>query len=225
MDSYGQQVDLVLNISKPIGWTSFDVVRFIQKNYRIKKVGHAGTLDPFADGVLLVCCGRATKQIPRLMEAEKEYLATLQFGIETDTLDLSGRPIVEKTGENVSQEALRKVLPRFVGKITQKPPVYSALKINGKRAYDLARDGQTVSLEPRLVEIHKIELLTFQPSLATIRVVCSKGTYIRSLARDIAAELKSVAFLKKLTRLRVGEYKLQDALKITEVFPGKNREY
>lgn len=201
----------VFNVRKPIGWTSNDVIRFVK--HRVDaKVGHAGTLDPFADGVLLICVGKATKKVPELMALEKEYLTTIQLGLETDTLDLSGSII--KKNEKLSRPTVQRVkdvLPQFIGDIQQAPPTFSAIRVRGKRAYQLAREGKKVELEKRRVRIHSIDVLGVQGTRLTLEIRCSKGTYIRSLARDLGRALDMAAFVRKLTRTRIGDYGLENA--------------
>jgi len=202
---------LVLNIRKPIGWTSNDVIRFVKHRVR-DKVGHAGTLDPFADGVLLICVGKATKKVAELMALEKEYVTTIQFGMETDTLDISGVVTHKANGrDKLTIRQVKQVMPQFIGDILQAPPTFSAIRVDGKRAYQLAREGRDVNLEKRRVKIHSIDALDMQGTRLTLKVRCSKGTYIRSLARDLAFALETAAFVRKLTRTRIGEYQLENA--------------
>ena len=204
----------ILNLYKPIGWTSNDVVRWV-KNRTGQKVGHAGTLDPFADGVLLVCIGAATKKVSQLMALEKEYRALVEFGIETDTLDIAGT--ITHLGRVCVKPALvEQSLPSFIGDIDQAPPMYSALRIDGRRAYDLARSGKQVELVKRRVHIYDINVVRFDERRLEIDVTCSKGVYIRSLARDIAKSCGTIGFLRKLTRTRVGRYKTQDSMRIEQ---------
>lgn len=209
--------DAILNVRKPIGWTSNDVVRRVKKMFPEIKVGHAGTLDPFADGVLLVCTGKATKQVSRLMELEKAYRAVFQFGIETDTADINGTISRRQPPNSLTSEKIIQVLPRFRGEIDQSPPVYSAVHIEGKRAYHLVRSGEKLELEKRRVHIYQCELVGLQETCATFDIVCAKGVYIRSLAVDIAQAIGEIAFVKKLTRTRIGEYQLENSLNITDV--------
>ncbi len=214
--SSAQQTGSILNIDKPIGWSSNDVIRFI-KNRVDGKVGHAGTLDPFADGVLLVAVGRATKQIPALLPLEKEYTATLQLGCVTDTLDISGTIVQQAEVPDNIAERMQEIFPQFLGEIEQKPPMFSALHVNGKRAYELAREGKEVDLEKRIVLIHSLDVTHISESQMTFSVCCSKGTYIRSLARDMAEALGTVGFLRTLTRTRIGDYMLKDAESLTQL--------
>ncbi len=201
----------ILPVNKPAGWTSFDVVNKLRFASRVKKVGHAGTLDPFATGLLLICFSRATKQVANLMELEKEYRAVVQLGKTTDTDDPTGKVLAEAPVPELAREALLPVLQKYVGEIEQVPPIYSALKKDGKRMYELARQGREVTPEPRRVKIHSIDLLGFERDTIEIRVVCSRGTYIRALARDIGRDLGCGAHLKSLVRTRIGSYRLEEA--------------
>ena len=216
----------ILYFDKPLRWTSFNLVAKIRSQlcHRLGvkklKVGHAGTLDPLATGVMVVCTGKATKRIDELQAHVKEYVATLQFGATTPCFDLE-KPI-DKTypTEHINETLVREALSRFLGRIEQVPPAFSACKIDGKRAYDLARKGREVELKPKVLVIDEIELLDFdqEKMQATIRVVCSKGTYIRALARDIGEALNSGAHLIALRRTRVGDIKVEDCMKV-EDFP------
>ena len=216
----------ILCFDKPLRWTSFNLVAKIRSQlcHRLGvkklKVGHAGTLDPLATGVMVICTGKATKRIDELQAHVKEYVATLQFGATTPCFDLE-KPI-DKTypTEHITESLLRDVLSRFVGRIEQVPPAFSACKIDGKRAYDLARKGREVELKPKVLVIDEIELLDFdqEKMQATIRVVCSKGTYIRALARDIGQALDSGAHLIALRRTRVGNVRVEDCMQV-EDFP------
>jgi len=207
---------LVLNVRKPIGWTSNDVVRFV-KHRTNAKVGHAGTLDPFADGVLLVCLGAATKQVTHLMGLVKEYDATLQLGLETDTLDITGTVTGTMSDISISLQNVEKIIPQFIGDIEQTPPLFSALRVKGMRAYQLARQNKKVSLERRRVKIQSINLLSIENTVVRVRVICSKGTYIRSLARDMAHALGTIGFLRTLTRTRVGDFTIETADSLTRI--------
>ena len=186
----------ILYVDKPFGWTSFDVVNKIRwqisRTLKIKKVkvGHAGTLDPLATGVMIICTGKATKRIEEFQYQTKEYIATLELGATTELID--------------------KVLPSFTGEIWQVPPMYSAVKVEGKRAYKYAREGQEVELKPKLLVIDEIEVLDFSLPVLKIRVVCSKGTYLRALARDIGEALQSGAHLTALQRTRIGDVRLEN---------------
>lgn len=216
----------ILFFDKPLRWTSFDVVSKIRwqlsRRLGVKrlKVGHAGTLDPLATGVMVVCTGRATKRIDELQAEVKEYVATLQLGATTPCFDLE-KPVDQTyPTEHITEELVREALARFLGRIEQVPPAYSACKVDGKRAYDLARKGEEVELKPKVLVIDEIELQDFNSATmqATIRVVCSKGTYIRALARDIGLALGSGAHLVSLRRTRVGNVRVEDCMQV-EDFP------
>lgn len=218
----------ILVIDKPYRWTSFDAVKrirgTIQKRLGLKKfkVGHAGTLDPLATGMLLICTGKATKRIEELQSGRKEYLATLRFGATTPSYDLEKEIDREYPYEHITREKLEEALGKFRGEIMQVPPVFSAVKIDGKRAYKYARKGNEVELKAKPIEISRLELLDFDGRDATLSIECSKGTYIRSLARDIGEELESGAHLTALRRIRVGDYdeprmmSLDDAVKLIQ---------
>ncbi len=213
----------VLYVVKPLNWTSFNLVNKLrwklQKTLQIKKVkvGHAGTLDPLATGVMILCTGKSTKLIESFQYQTKEYIATLELGATTPSFDLE-LPIdgTYPTG-HITRQMVDEIVPRFVGEIWQVPPAYSAVKVDGKRAYDYARDGQEVELKPKLLVIDEIEILDFTLPLLKIRVVCSKGTYIRALARDIGLALGSGAHLIALERTRIGEVRLEDCWEIEEL--------
>lgn len=207
-----------LSFNKPYGWTSFQVVSkvrsAISKKLHVKKmkVGHAGTLDPLATGVLIVCTGKSTKLIDELQSHTKEYIATLKLGATTPSYDKETEEDAVYPTEHITKELVETVLQRFIGTIEQTPPEYSAVKINGKRAYEFARKGKSVELKPKTLVIDSIELLECSFPEIVIRVVCSKGTYIRALARDIGRELQSGAYLTGLVRTRIGEYKIDECL-------------
>jgi len=216
----------ILCFDKPLRWTSFNLVAKIRSQlcHRLGvkklKVGHAGTLDPLATGVMVICTGHATKRIDELQAHVKEYVATLQLGATTPCFDLE-KPIDQTyPTEHITEALVREALSRFVGRIEQVPPAFSACKIDGKRAYDLARKGKEVELKPKVLVIDEIELIDFneEKKQATIRVVCSKGTYIRALARDIGQALQSGAHLIALRRTRVGDVRVEDCMKV-EDFP------
>jgi tRNA pseudouridine55 synthase len=183
----------------------------------VGKVGHAGTLDPFADGVLLVCVGKATKRVSSLVEQEKEYVAELCLGLETDTLDVTGNIIRTAPVPEWDEAHLRSVLSSFTGSIRQTPPRYSAVKVNGQRAYHLARKGRDVELSEREIFISELELFKWDLSYISIRVTCSKGTYIRSLARDLARALDTVGYVQTLTRTRIGEYGIRESIRLPQL--------
>ena len=210
----------ILAFDKPYKWTSFDVVgkaRWLlchQLGLKKLKVGHTGTLDPLATGVVIVCTGRKTKLIEKLQYDTKEYVATLQLGATTPSFDLE-KPIDQTyPTAHISRQLIDEVIPTFLGEQWQVPPMFSAVKVDGKRAYELARKGEEVELKPKLLVIDEIEVLNFDPvsMQLIIRVVCSKGTYIRALARDIGQKLNSGAHLIALRRTRVGNYKIEDCI-------------
>ena len=216
----------ILCFDKPLRWTSFNLVAKIRSQlcHRLGvkklKVGHAGTLDALATGVMVVCTGKATKRIDELQAHVKEYVATLQLGATTPCFDLE-KPIDQTyPTAHITETLVREALNKFLGRIEQVPPAFSACKIDGKRAYDLARRGKEVELKPKVLVIDEIELLDFnqEKMQATIRVVCSKGTYIRALARDIGQALESGAHLIALRRTRVGDVRVENCMKV-EDFP------
>ena len=208
----------ILCFDKPLGWTSFKVVghaRYHLCRYlgvKKLKVGHAGTLDPLATGVVMVCTGKATRRIEELQAHTKEYVATLRLGATTPSYDLEHEIDAVYPTEHIDRPMVEEVLQRFVGEIEQVPPAFSACMVNGTRAYDLARKGQEVELKPKKLVIDEIELLDCSLPDITIRVVCSKGTYIRALARDIGQALQSGAHLTALRRTRVGDVRVEDCL-------------
>lgn len=211
-----QQISGILNVNKSAGMTSHNVVDRVRQMSGQRRVGHAGTLDPLATGVLVVCLGQATRVAEYLMASDKVYQAQIRLGVSTDTHDAGGE--VTATAEvDVRQEELRKALTSFTGSIQQVPPMYSALKRKGTPLYKLARQGITVEREPRSVEIHNIELLDWTPPLLTIRVECSSGTYIRALARDLGQKLGFGAHMQSLTRLASGHFTLEKAVSLDEL--------
>lgn len=207
----------ILAINKPENWTSFDVVNKVRRLTRIKKVGHAGTLDPFATGVLLICLGPATKQSSVLMNLNKEYVAEIELGSETDTMDLTGQVISESPVPPLMENQIHNVLLTFTGSIDQEIPAYSAAKFRGKRLYKMARKGLEVPRLSKKVDIHHIDLLDWGENFLKIRISCGRGTYIRTLARDIARSLKTTGHLKTLIRTRIGDFGLEDCLTIEEL--------
>ena len=210
-------MDAIVNVWKPIGWTSFDVVKKIRGSVKPSKVGHAGTLDPFAEGVLVICIWRMTKKVESLMDHEKEYVATIQLGAETDTLDTEGKVIKEAKITPLSNKKIESLLSTFLGTSDQIPPMYSALKVNGKRLYKLAREGKVIERKPRKITITEIELLDNNKDSLKIRVKCGRGTYIRVLASDIAIAMNTVGFLKSLVRTKVGDFKQEDSIPVENV--------
>lgn len=212
-------MDGVLIVDKKKGKTSFDVIRDIRKKYDMKKVGHTGTLDPLTTGVLPILLGEATKLSDYLMNHDKEYIAVLKLGKKTETGDSEGKIIVEKTVPNVDINNIDKVMQSFVGEIHQIPPMYSAIKVDGKKLYELARKGQEVERKPRKIKIYSIKDINFDKQNKEIEFIvnCSKGTYIRTLCEDIAEKLGSVGFMKSLRRTRVGQFTLEDIDKIVSI--------
>lgn len=240
--SLGKQIKTTMNIDnssnkiilvdKPSGWTSFDVVAKIRSKFRAEKfgqkikVGHAGTLDPFATGLLIVLVGDATKQQDKFMKLDKEYEATLKLGYTSTTGDPEGTiiPFVISTeaegpcgSQKFKQDDIGKVLEQFIGEMSQTPPAYSAIKINGQRAYKLARAGKEVKIEPRQITINELSIISYQFPILKISVGCSSGTYIRTLAEDIGKKLGCGAYLTELRRTKVGKYSIEDAQNETEV--------
>jgi tRNA pseudouridine55 synthase len=206
----------VLLIDKPFRWTSFDAVRKIRNLIRIKKVGHAGTLDPLATGLLIVCTGKFTKKINEYMAQEKEYTGTITLGATTPTYDLESEPQNFKPFEHISFEQLKGAASSLTGAIMQTPPIHSAIKKEGKRVYELARKGIDVKLEPRPVTIYEFEIVKVDLPNVEFRVVCSTGTYIRSLANDFGESLGCGGYLSSLCRTRIGSFLLKDAMTIEE---------
>jgi tRNA pseudouridine55 synthase len=206
----------VLLIDKPFRWTSFDAVRKIRNLIRIKKVGHAGTLDPLATGLLIVCTGKFTKKINEYMAQEKEYTGTITLGATTPTYDLESEPGNFKSFEHISIEQIIETTKSFTGEIMQTPPIHSAIKKEGKRVYELARKGIDVKLEPRPVTIYEFEITKVDLPNVEFKVVCSTGTYIRSLANDFGEALGCGGYLSSLCRTRIGEFMLKDAMSIDQ---------
>ncbi|MES2776851.1 MAG: tRNA pseudouridine(55) synthase TruB [Bacteroidota bacterium] len=201
----------VLLIDKPLHWTSFDIIRKLRNIFRIKKIGHAGTLDPLATGLLIVCTGKFTKKINEYMGMEKEYTGTITLGAVTPTYDLESDPEQHQPFEHITMEEVERVFETFTGPIMQFPPAHSAIKVDGKRLYQLAREGKEVKLEARAVTIYECELTRFDLPEIDFRVVCGTGTYIRSLAKDVGESLGCGGYLSKLVRTRIGEFLLTDA--------------
>ena len=220
----------VLYVAKPLDWTSFNLVNKLrwklQKTLKMKKlkVGHAGTLDPLATGVMIICTGKSTKLIESFQYQTKEYIATLELGATTPSFDLELPVDATYPTEQITRKLVDEIIPRFVGEIWQVPPAYSAVKVDGKRAYDYAREGQEVELKPKLLVIDEIEVLDFTLPVLKIRVVCSKGTYIRALARDIGLALGSGAHLIGLERTRIGKVKLEDCWQIDKLVDFLDKE-
>lgn len=222
------QAGQIIPVYKPYTWTSFDVVKkvknliwkrlkpFVEIKQKNFKVGHAGTLDPLAEGLLIICTGKATKNINQLMADEKEYLATIELGKTTPSFDLETDYDAEFPTDHITKELVGSVLKEFIGEQNQLPPVYSAKNVNGKRAYDYARSGEELVLKPNKIFIKEIELVELTLPKLVIRVVCGKGTYIRTLAHDIGKKLDSGGHLTKLIRTRIGDYTAESSITVQE---------
>ena len=217
-----EQGELIL-VDKPMDWTSFDVVAKIRSMFRIKKVGHAGTLDPKATGLLIVCTGRMTKSIDQFTAQEKEYTGIFELGGITSSLDSETEVTDRKDFSRVTSEQVQHVFELFIGKQKQIPPMFSAIKINGRRLYKDARKGKIVEREPREIFIKEFQMTSFELPFVGFRVVCSKGTYIRSLANDCGEKLGCGAYLKQLTRTKIGDFRIEDALKMENIHLLKNK--
>ncbi|WP_027338743.1 tRNA pseudouridine(55) synthase TruB [Halonatronum saccharophilum] len=207
----------IVNVLKPTGMTSFDIIAICRRIFGIKKIGHAGTLDPGASGVLTVCLGRATKVVPFLTETKKKYRAEITFGVETTTLDAFGEVTNKVEDFEIREEDLLEVLEGFQGDIEQIPPMYSAIKYKGKPLYKLARQGKKIKRNPRKVRIFSLDLLQFNGNKALVDVECSKGTYIRTLCSDIGKSLGVGAYMSFLVRTQVGEFSLEKSLTLEEL--------
>jgi len=201
-------------INKPLYWTSFDAVRKVRNLVKTKKVGHAGTLDPLASGLLIICTGKFTKKINEYMAQEKEYTGTITLGALTPTYDLESEPQDFKPFDHITQEMLEAATQPFTGVIQQVPPIHSAIKVEGKRVYELARKGIDVKLEPRQITISEFSITKVEMPVVHFKVVCSTGTYIRSLANDFGAQLGCGGYLSSLCRTRIGDFSLKDAMTI-----------
>ena len=222
IEAFDFQKGEILVFDKPLNWTSFDLVHKVRyiicKKLNIKKlkVGHAGTLDPKATGILVLCTGKATSKIETLQADEKEYVATLKFGATTPSYDLESTEDRQFDTSHLTKDLLVEVLKQFIGTISQIPPEYSAIKIDGKRAYEYARKGIAVEIKPKILEVKEIEVLSFSLPEVKLRIVCGKGTYIRALARDIGEALNNGAYLTGLRRTRVGDYDLNQAINLAD---------
>ena len=210
-------MDGILIINKPQGYTSHDIVNIVKKTLNTPKVGHTGTLDPNATGVLPILIGKATKVSKYLIEHNKTYVAELALGEKSSTGDTEGEIIEKKEVPLLNEEQIKQVLKSFEGKQMQTPPIYSSIKINGKKAYEYARKGQNIQLEPRPIEIMKISFIKFENNVLKYEVQCSKGTYIRVLCEDIAERLGTVGLMKNLCRTRVNEFDIEDSCKIEQI--------
>ena len=210
-------MDGIIIVNKPSGYTSHTIVSKIRKKFNIKKVGHTGTLDPLATGVLPILLGSGTKLSKYLINHDKEYIATIKLGVKTDTADIEGNIIEEAEIPILSEEQIKNVLKNFEGVQYQKPPMYSAIKVNGKKLYEYARNGQTIDVQARKIEIYNIELLKYEGEFIEIKVACSKGTYIRSLCEDIAKKLDTIGTMATLQRTKVGEFTLEEAIEMEDL--------
>lgn len=209
--------EAVYLINKPLSWTSFDVVKKVRNALRIKKVGHAGTLDPLATGLLIVCAGKKTKSIDTYQAQEKEYTGTFVLGKTTESFDLEKEVIEVADPSHLSLEDVEKAVTSLTGDILQIPPMHSAIKVDGKRVYESARKGIEVKMEPRAVQVSVFEFTRFELPEIDFKIVCSKGTYIRSLARDLGETLGVGAYMSALVRTRIGDFKLEDAEEVLEL--------
>jgi tRNA pseudouridine55 synthase len=225
MDNIKNVVSGVLVVDKPIGLTSHDVVQHIRKGTGIRRAGHTGTLDPRASGVLVVLIGPAVRLSEYVSASDKRYQATIKFGSSTDTYDIEGRITNEASVDNLDEEVFHEIINQFVGEIQQTPPPYSAVKVKGRKAYEMARKGEEVDLEPRTIHVYSLDVLEWEPPEAVIDVYCSSGTYVRSLANDLGEALGTGAHLIGLRRTKSGQFTLRDAVplrRLKEAFDAGN---
>lgn len=201
----------VLLIDKPIGWTSFQAVKKVKYELKSKKIGHAGTLDPLATGLLIICTGKMTKSIESIQAQPKEYTGTFVLGETTPSFDLETETDAQYPVEHINEDLIHKTVVKFLGEIEQTPPLFSAVKIDGQRAYDIARKGGTAEIKSKIVTIYEFEITRIELPQVDFRVKCSKGTYIRSLARDFGQSLNSGAYLTNLRRTKIGDYSVENA--------------
>lgn len=217
-------MDGIILINKPLNCTSHDVVNKVRKICHTKKVGHCGTLDPLASGVLVLCINKATKALQFITSEDKEYIATITLGKATDTYDLEGKITSEKEYQNdLTLKQVEETLKTFLGKQKQVPPIYSAIKVNGKKLYEYARNNEKVEIEPRDIEIYSLELLSFEKNEIKIRTHCSKGTYIRSLCVDIASALGYPGVMSSLIRTKSGHFALEDCITLEDLEQNPNQ--
>lgn len=207
----------IILVDKPLDWTSFDVVARVRSMFSIKKIGHAGTLDPKATGLLILCTGKKTKSMTDFQELDKEYTGTIELGRTTKSFDSETEVVETKEVYDITSDRIRAVLKTFIGEQQQLPPMYSAIKKNGRRLYKDARKGREIERESRIINIKEFEMTSFDLPLIGFRVVCSKGTYVRSLAHDIGQKLGCGGYLKELTRTKIGDFTVQQALKVDEL--------
>ncbi len=217
MKNFDFETGEILLLDKPLTWTSFDLVKKVRNSLRIKKIGHAGTLDPLATGLLILCTGKFTKKIDAIQAQEKEYTGTITIGSTTPSFDLETE--IDSTCDiaHITESDLQAAAQKFIGTIAQTPPIYSAVKVNGERAYKIARRGEEAEIKSKNIEIKAFELTRIALPEIDFKVICSKGTYIRSLARDFGKELGCGGHLTKLVRTRIGEFKLEDALTVEDI--------
>ncbi|MGB2867356.1 MAG: tRNA pseudouridine(55) synthase TruB [Bacteroidota bacterium] len=213
----------VLLVDKPSDWTSFDIVKKIRSLFKVRKVGHAGTLDPNATGLLIVCTGKQTKSIDRFVGAEKEYEGTMELGLRTPSFDAETEVTERKDSSAVTPDGLADAVSSFVGVRKQAPPMYSAAKYGGRALYRYARQGRTVERSEREIEVKSFHITRFAPPLAEFNVVCSKGTYVRSLIDELGQQLGCGAVMKSLRRLRIGEYHVDQALTVEQLIALRDR--
>lgn len=210
-------MDCFVAVNKPVSWSSFDIVKLVRKTTGMKKVGHTGTLDKEASGLLIICMGKATGLVEDFMSMEKEYIVDGKLGEKTNTDDSSGDIIERKEIGTIPLDRFKNVLDSFLGKINQVPPMYSAIKIRGERLYKIARRGRTTKRKARRVLVKKLDVLSFSPPYFQLNVVCGKGFYVRALIRDIGEKLNVGAHVTSLERKRIGEYRLSEALTVDEL--------
>lgn len=215
----------ILIVNKPTGYTSRDIVNIISKQFSIKKVGHTGTLDPLASGVLVICMGRYTKLVDMLTSLNKEYIAEIKLGIKTDTLDITGNIIEERKNIKIEKEKIKKVLREMLGKYQMEVPAYSAVKVNGKKLYEYARENIKITLPIKEVEIHSIELLEYKENIIKFKTEVSKGTYIRSLINDISKKLGTIGTMNSLIRTKQGNFQIAQANTLEEIKENKGKIY
>lgn len=218
-------MNIVVNLNKKEGITSQEAVTRVKKIFKVRKAGHAGTLDPIASGVLLVCLNEATKITPFLSDLDKEYIVRMKLGEKTDTYDSEGRIIEKRDIKGIDLKDIESILNRFIGEIKQIPPIYSAIKHSGKPLYKLARKGMTVKIEPRNILIKSMDILNYEPPYLTFKVSCSKGTYIRSLCNDIGESLSVGAHMVGLVRTRIGSFSLDNSATFDEILEKRDCLY
>jgi tRNA pseudouridine55 synthase len=217
MEDKSKEESKVLLVNKPFKWTSFDVVNKLRHVMKMKKIGHAGTLDPLATGLLIICTGKMTKRIEEFMGQEKEYTGKFILGQTTPSHDLETQVTEAKDLSGLTHEMIKDAVRPFIGTISQLPPMHSAIQIGGKRAYSYAREGKEIELQPRQVEIKEFEITAIDLPAVTFRIVCSKGTYIRAVARDFGNALHVGAYLTELCRTRIGDFHIKDALSVDKI--------